>query len=469
MRSRPIVAACPSVLLLAAGAAIAQDWPNSGGNAGRNGQTNQLCPDAADVLWTGGRSSIIAWQPVIEGERVFMVRQLSFPPETTGSPVVAMNLNTGAELWFAHIPANAGDWTTWIAGVKNGRVFAGRSGNGASISAKLHCLDAASGAHLWESQALINAGAYDGVVFADDGDPIIASFRKIWRIDAETGNTVWEADRTCSVSGNCGGAVHGDAVYVVDAVAGGHAFRKFNLTTGAFQYASPVMAGFLTQNTPMAGPDGTLYLNRVQNNTTVDFFYAFADNGSAFTQKWSIPAPYTTGGEFGIGPDGSVYTLTTGYQLVRLNPDTGAVINTAPPIGTFSAPRFAIDTQGRVYLSNGGFSNGRLFSFNADLTPRWDVGVTNINIGGPAVGQQGTLVVCGVGTDVRAYRTNRACYANCDASTVAPILNVGDFTCFLQRFAAGESYANCDASTVAPILNVGDFTCFLQRFAAGCP
>jgi hypothetical protein len=61
------------------------------------------------------------------------------------------------------------------------------------------------------------------------------------------------------------------------------------------------------------------------------------------------------------------------------------------------------------------------------------------------------------------------CYANCDQSTVPPILNVGDFTCFLQRFAAGESYANCDNSTVPPMLNVGDFTCFLQRFAAGCP
>jgi probable HAF family extracellular repeat protein len=61
------------------------------------------------------------------------------------------------------------------------------------------------------------------------------------------------------------------------------------------------------------------------------------------------------------------------------------------------------------------------------------------------------------------------CYANCDSSTTAPLLNVGDFTCFLQRFAAGESYANCDASTQAPVLNVGDFMCFLQRFAAGCP
>ena len=61
------------------------------------------------------------------------------------------------------------------------------------------------------------------------------------------------------------------------------------------------------------------------------------------------------------------------------------------------------------------------------------------------------------------------CYANCDNSTTAPILNVADFTCFLQRFAAGDSYANCDNSTTAPVLNVADFTCFLQAFAAGCP
>jgi hypothetical protein len=61
------------------------------------------------------------------------------------------------------------------------------------------------------------------------------------------------------------------------------------------------------------------------------------------------------------------------------------------------------------------------------------------------------------------------CYANCDESTAAPTLNVADFTCFLQRFAAGEGYANCDESTVAPVLNVADFTCFLQRFAQGCP
>ena len=62
-----------------------------------------------------------------------------------------------------------------------------------------------------------------------------------------------------------------------------------------------------------------------------------------------------------------------------------------------------------------------------------------------------------------------ACYPNCDSSTVAPILNVNDFSCFLNKFAAGDPYANCDGSTTAPVLNVNDFSCFLNRFAAGCP
>jgi hypothetical protein len=30
------------------------------------------------------------------------------------------------------------------------------------------------------------------------------------------------------------------------------------------------------------------------------------------------------------------------------------------------------------------------------------------------------------------------CYANCDASTISPILNVNDFSCFLNRYAAND-------------------------------
>ena len=59
-------------------------------------------------------------------------------------------------------------------------------------------------------------------------------------------------------------------------------------------------------------------------------------------------------------------------------------------------------------------------------------------------------------------------YANCDGSTAMPALNVNDFSCFLNKFAAGDVYANCDQSTTPPVLNVNDFSCFLGQFALGC-
>ncbi len=58
------------------------------------------------------------------------------------------------------------------------------------------------------------------------------------------------------------------------------------------------------------------------------------------------------------------------------------------------------------------------------------------------------------------------CYANCDTSTQAPALNILDFLCFLNRFAARDPYANC---TVDATIDVSDFACFLNKFAAGCP
>lgn len=58
------------------------------------------------------------------------------------------------------------------------------------------------------------------------------------------------------------------------------------------------------------------------------------------------------------------------------------------------------------------------------------------------------------------------CYANCDNSTIPPILNIEDFTCFIRKFAVQDPYANCNQDNV---INVDDFLCFLNKFAQGCP
>jgi hypothetical protein len=74
-----------------------------------------------------------------------------------------------------------------------------------------------------------------------------------------------------------------------------------------------------------------------------------------------------------------------------------------------------------------------------------------------------------ISSNIAHWACGARCYNNCDGSTLSPILNVNDFICFMNSYAAGQTYANCDQSTVPPVLNVNDFACFMNRYAAGCP
>jgi len=74
----------------------------------------------------------------------------------------------------------------------------------------------------------------------------------------------------------------------------------------------------------------------------------------------------------------------------------------------------------------------------------------------------------GTGTITLSCDGQAVCYANCDGTTIPPVLNVSDFICFQTKYAANDPYANCDNSTIPPILNVSDFICFQAKYAAGC-
>ena len=59
------------------------------------------------------------------------------------------------------------------------------------------------------------------------------------------------------------------------------------------------------------------------------------------------------------------------------------------------------------------------------------------------------------------------CYADCDQSTGAGVLDIFDFLCFQNSFVLGEPYAcDCDPD---PACDIFDFLCFQNAFVAGCP
>jgi len=181
----------------------------------------------------------------------------------------------------------------------------------------------------------------------------------------------------------------------------------YDINTGLELYTSSQLSGGLVQQLGFfAGSDGTIYLPRCQNNPVTDSLFALIDNGTQLKRKWAIPigyTPFATGGE---GPDGTIYAYDRSNQVIRVNPENGDILNTSQAIFTTETRqgRMAIDAAGIVYITNGGFTTGKLYVFNPDLTLRWEQAVQNVNVGGPAIGKDGTMVVCGTGTNVLVYK-----------------------------------------------------------------
>jgi hypothetical protein len=173
----------------------------------------------------------------------------------------------------------------------------------------------------------------------------------------------------------------------------------------------------------------------------------------------NVPNPHRM--LYGLAPDGAGGVLVTGAL------EGGSHHVPQPPYDAFVAHHDASGerTWLRDFGSSGRESGWAVTSDSADGA--YVLGTTTGDLGG-----SGGAFLARFGYAVFP------CYANCDGSTTPPILNVEDFTCFINEFAAATAlppsqqqthYANCDNSTTQPVLNVEDFTCFINKFAQGCP
>lgn len=404
--SRPLFSFI-TVLTVATQVVFADDWNSgTGGKPSRHGLSSERGPLTPTILWEGGLPAIIAQPPVIEGNILAMSRIQNLGDVLHGTLLVAHNLTTGDTLWTKDLPVDfpSTDWRNGVSAIRNGRVYATRSGN--DNYSYLYALNATTGAILWRSQDSIGESTTESPSFAPNGDLIVGSFRNVERINATNGQRVWRTNRVSPTSNGNEAAVFGNSVYLWEASPQGPKISAFNLTTGAYLYSSPgIGGGFVQQLGLFVGPNGTVYAPRSQNNIVTDFLVAFTDIDTGLVEKWRLPLGYVPFASFGIGPDGSVYSYTREKRVIRINPQTGTIGDSSEAIiADFFQPRMAIDSSGIIFVINGGFSQGALYSFNPNLTTRWSVPITSVNIGGPAIGQDGSMVVCGVGTDVRAFR-----------------------------------------------------------------
>jgi len=401
------VVACQLLVLLAVSVVWADDWnAGTGGNPARNSRSHEHGPQTADILWQNGLSATIAQPAVIEGNIIAMSRIQSINDVLHGTVIVAQSLTTGDTLWTADLPVDfaATDWRNRVSAIRNGRVYASRSGN--NNYSFFYALNSETGAVLWRSQDSVNECSTESPSFAPNGDLIVGSFTNVERINATDGSRVWLTPRVSPTSNGSEAAVYGNRLYLWEASLQGPKVSSFDLTTGAPRYSSAAISGgFVQQVGLFIGPDGTVYAPRTQNNSSTDFLVALEDRDTALVERWRVPLGYCPFASFGIGPDSSVYSYTADRRVIRINPQTGSVLDSSEIIETdFFQPRMAIDSSGIVYVTNGGFTQGEMLSYDPDLTLRWTMPIPGVNIGGPAIGQNGTLIVCGTGENVIALR-----------------------------------------------------------------
>ncbi len=393
-------------LLLASASVLAQGWNvGPGGNDMRNGLSPQVGPIEPEVLWQGGLNSVLAQQSVCDGDFLAMARTHNIGDVLNGTKIVMHDLQTGDTLWTASLPVDfpSTDWRNRVSAIKNGLLYCTRAGN--NNESYLYALDALDGSIVWKSDDVIDEGSTEGLAFAPNGDPIVGSMVYMTRFSKTDGTTVWRTERLSYDDGG-GVIVANDKVYSIKNLTNYVGVAVYDLETGEEQYTSAQLAGGLVNQLGIfAGLDGTIYLPRTQNNPATDSLFALKDNDLTLRRQWAIPIYYTPFATHGIGPDGSIYAYNRNGEIMRLDPESGEVLNTSQVIlyGDANSPRMAIDAEGNIFVTNGGFSQGMFYSFNPDLSLRWEESFPNINVGGPALGNQGTLVVTGKGTQVKAY------------------------------------------------------------------
>jgi outer membrane protein assembly factor BamB len=392
---------------LSALVAQTNDWNvGAGGNPARNGISTHFGPESDFLLWEGSLGSVIAQQAAIDDNVVLSTRIFNLGDTQGGTLLVAQDLFTGDTLWTKDLPVDFPDtdWRTRLSAAQDGVVYATRSGN--TNASFLYALDLEDGSLLWKSEDLIDESSTESAAFTSDGDLVIGNFNSVIRIKHEDGTTVWETPRSTPTSNGQSVAVYGNRGYYWESSPFGPVISVIDLETGEYLYESNGIGGGLVQQVnPFVGPNGTVYAPRTQNNAISDTLVAFRDNGTNLERLWSIPIGYVPFATFGVGPDGSVYSYSAEGEILRLNPEDGSVLNTSQQIFTSisASPRMAIDAAGYIFVTNSETADGALYSFNPDLTFRWSVPITNVNVGGPAIGQNGTLVVCGIGSNVQAY------------------------------------------------------------------
>ncbi|NLA30456.1 MAG: PQQ-like beta-propeller repeat protein, partial [Methanomicrobiales archaeon] len=291
--------------------------------------------------------------------------------------------------------AETGEWADGSPAVHNGKVFVPTwtDMNFADVNPMgLVCCDATTGAEIWTNElGGPGVGSVSGVAIADGQVYLGGTDGRLYCIDEETGETLWESariDMTSIFGLSSSPLVYDGVIYALSASDGVlHAFTPEGIESWSFP-----TGGTVGNFTSPAAADGKVFVAGNESNL-------FCIDTVTQTDTWDVSLP-TSVKSTPVVSDGKVY-VTTAEGLHALDASTGDEIWNASLGGTFSTPVVAGETiiagsSDGLHAYDGGTGN-----------PLWNFSSASIDVSPVVAGslvyaatneKTGTLYAVDVGT-----------------------------------------------------------------------
>jgi outer membrane protein assembly factor BamB len=379
----------------------ATGWNNGGGDPARTGHVPVIGPTENVLLWQVNAAGAFGSPVYIEGDRFVTMRFLGL----AFSPVECRSLNTGELLWSREVTGGMG--RSLPIGFRDGQVYVMRLTE--SLEDSLFALNAQTGDRIWASPATISNHITCSANFAPNGDLFVEGWswpqtqgymRRISRID---GSQLWECAFQPVSIGASEITVRGNTGYFVERIDGVTIITALDLTTGERLYSHPV-------NDTQPGGGGENYCALVIDQAGTIFYQKLGDNVSAFTDDgtqlsllWETSIQgYAPFSQMCLGDDGTLYAPSNG-QVIRLDPLTGAILNTSPVLAQnpqLFQMRASSPANDVIYVTDG---EEQVHVFTPELELLWSDAVPNLNTSGVSIAPNGLVVVTGAGL-IKAYK-----------------------------------------------------------------
>jgi len=422
------------VVLQTQGYSQSTGWNNNGGNPLRNGFSAVSGPETDSILWEVPSPGLFGTPVFIEDNYLVTMRFQSM----TDAPVVCYQLNTGTLLWSVDVTNASG--RSLPVGIRDGRVFVVRLTE--SQNDTLYALDVTNGSYLWTADATVAPYISESAVFDATGNLYIGGFQKTFKINAETGQTIWETTTVPMASGSGELAVNtsNNTGYTLEQSGGISYLWATDLTNGVKKYSKIVNdlqpGGNVPQSALMVGQNEIVYVQLTEDNIA-----AFSDDGSQFNLLWQTTIIGNSAFSLMcVDNDDAVYA-PTGGRLVRLDGLTGDTLALSAYIGEggLFTPRISASNNNFIYATTGEDS---VFAFDKSLNKIWSAYLPNSNTSGVSLAPNGLALVTGANI-IRVYTPKTFTYrSEIDQSAIILYPNPTSDYCIIKadQRAMGKRY-----------------------------